>query len=205
MSDRIALGFNEGVEDAVFVSIQRTSAPHKVREVMVSDIVRERLLKHLLAGEANEDLVLQMQDADFSKKTFDINLPLLKKLKLRENPSVASKDEYGHGRYWVKPVVTHRQGTLPGLLAVLWQTYLPVGALALRARPVKARAFHLRSVNGSNLPTRNRKRLARARLPRVTLLPHRPGRYRAGSLGTTPRRDAGFSMTTSPPNWASQP
>ncbi len=77
----------------------------KVPEERVSDLVKGRLIPLLERGGVSEGEVRQLLDFSYSKKTFGMRRPVLKRLGPSENPSLAAKDSKGHSRYYVTPAL----------------------------------------------------------------------------------------------------
>lgn len=70
----------------------------------VSNLVKGRLVPLLEQGMVSEEEVGMLQSLWYSKETFGLSLPVLKRLEPTEDPSTASKDYKGRGRYYVRPI-----------------------------------------------------------------------------------------------------
>lgn len=70
----------------------------------VSDLVRERLVPHLVAGDLNQESIAKLEDKAFSKETFGLNFSLLKRIPTGANASSEALDEHNNHRYYVHPI-----------------------------------------------------------------------------------------------------
>lgn len=78
------------------------TADHKVK---ISDLIKARILPLLERGECAESEIEKLQDSNYCRKTFASSYPMLKKLEATQDASTAAKDQNGHRRYYVKPII----------------------------------------------------------------------------------------------------
>jgi hypothetical protein len=72
---------------------------------MISDIVKKRVIPNLKALKLDNPLVSQLESQIYCHSAFGISFPLLQALTPSENASAAAKDNCGHNRYWVRPIL----------------------------------------------------------------------------------------------------
>jgi hypothetical protein len=96
---RIAFGRSEAQDGAV------PTPPRKPAGDKIGRHVRETMAKLASQGKLSREVVRQLRDPHYCKRTFNLRYPFLRMIDpgCRLSISAQSKDRKGHGRYWVGP------------------------------------------------------------------------------------------------------
>lgn len=76
------------------------------KEMKIADLVRTSMAILLKQDLITPEMVVKLMDKKYSKNTFDLNYPFLKKVLMNRSISEQSADHNGQLRYWVKPIIT---------------------------------------------------------------------------------------------------